>query len=317
MNLDEPELVPIAGRRLRVVVGVDGSRDSIAALRAGAWAAAARGATLVAVTAWTVPLIAPHAPSVLSDLRTAAVGMLRAALEDAFHGSAVVPIDAVVRSGSPASVLVEEAADALLLVVGTRGHGGFVGLLVGSVSSACAVHAPCPVLVMHHGDPLPRASGSPAGRVVVGVGSGEGATSVLRVAAAAAAEMDADLLAVTAWDDVVVDGGTFIDIRADVRDAARARLDERIAEAFPLDRPARLRTELREGFAAAILIEESRTADLVVVGRRGSSTFASVLLGSVCLPVAERAAAAVLVVPAAELDEDGVRSPARTLMTAS
>ncbi|MBW4041496.1 MAG: universal stress protein [Acidobacteria bacterium] len=318
MNPSEPELVPAPVHGPRVVVGVDGSPDSIAALHAGAWAAAMRGGTLVAVTAWGVPLIVPRAPVVIPDLRATAVQVLDGALADAFHGSALVPIEKVVKSGTAAEVLVEEAADAALVVVGSRGHGGFAGLLLGSVSMACAMRAPCPVLVMHHGDPLPPAARASArGRVVVGVGDGPGAAPVLQVAAQAAREMDSDLLAISTWNDVSFSGDAYVDFRSEVVDAARTHLDERIAEAFPTDRPSHLTTELREGGAVRILIEESRTADLVVVGRSGHRALAGVLTGSVCLPVAEHAVSPVLVVPAGTIGEDHMWAPVHHLTAAS
>jgi nucleotide-binding universal stress UspA family protein len=59
-----------------------------------------------------------------------------------------ITIEQVVRQGRAATVLVEEASDAELLVVGSRGHGGFVGMLIGSVSNECARHAPCPVVIV-------------------------------------------------------------------------------------------------------------------------------------------------------------------------
>jgi nucleotide-binding universal stress UspA family protein len=318
MNRTESELVPQPGREPRVVVGVDGSADSIAALHAGAWAAAMRGGTLVAVTAWGVPMIVPRAPVVIPDLREAAVRVLDEALIDAFHGDSLVPIEKVVKAGTAAGVLVEAAVEAALLVVGSRGHGGFAGLMLGSVSMACAMHAPCPVLVMHHGDPVPSGGRSTApGRVVVGVGDGPAATPVLQVAAQAALEMDAELVAVTTWTDVGFSGDSYIDIRGEVSGAAGTRLDERIAEAFPAGRPPRLHAEVREGGAAATLVSESRTADLVVVGRSGRGVLAGVLLGSVCLPVAEHASSPVLVVPAGTVDEDQAWAPIHHLSSAS
>jgi nucleotide-binding universal stress UspA family protein len=62
--------------------------------------------------------------------------------------STAPPVTALVRQGHASEVLVAEAKDATLLVVGTRGHGGFVGTLLGSISQGCVTHAPCPVVVV-------------------------------------------------------------------------------------------------------------------------------------------------------------------------
>ncbi|MCU1472025.1 universal stress protein [Amnibacterium sp.] len=285
------------GRGPRVVVGVDGSPDSIAALRAGEWAAAARGGTLVAVAAWGSPMIVARPPVVLPDEREAAMTVLREAIEDAFHGRCIVPIEAVVQSGRAAAVLVEHSRDADLLVVGSRGHGGFGGLLVGSVSMACTMHAACPVLVLHDGQAPVAEVARAGGRVVVGVGGSPASAVVLRAAADAAAEMDAELLAVAAWEDTLVNPDDYGDYRVELETSARRSLDTALAEAFPEGRPARLHDVLREGPAARVLVDESRNAELVVVGRSGRSEFAGLLLGSVALPVAEHAESPVLVVP--------------------
>ncbi|GAA2753966.1 universal stress protein [Amnibacterium kyonggiense] len=284
--------------RPRVVVGVDGSADSVAALRAGEWAAAARGGELVAVVAWGVPMIVPRAPIVIPDLREAAATLLQEALVDAFHGRCVVPVRTVIVQGGPADVLVEESRTADLLVVGSRGHGGFVGLLIGSVSMACAMHAHCPVLVMHGGDRAPDAESPSGGRVVVGVGGAASATAVLRAATEAAAEMDAELDAVAAWEDTTMYADAYVDFRSEVQDQAQRELDDAVAAAFRDDRPPRLHPSLREGPTARVLIEASADADLLVVGRAGHRELAGLLLGSVALPVAAHAKCPVLVVPA-------------------
>ena len=80
---------------------------------------------------------------------------LERALEEADGRAAGVEVETVVREGAPAGVLLEEAQDAELLVVGSRGLGGFRGLLLGSVGQQCAHHAPCPVVIVPHARDLP------------------------------------------------------------------------------------------------------------------------------------------------------------------
>lgn len=136
-----------------IVVGVDGSAGADEAITFAAREARLRGATLNLVTGWHVPSVAYEG-----------VGMTVAATRAEFEEDANrrlegvaerlasefdgLTIERVVREGRAASVLVREAREAALLVVGSRGHGGFVGLLVGSVSSECAHHAPCPIAIV-------------------------------------------------------------------------------------------------------------------------------------------------------------------------
>jgi len=133
----------------RIVVGVDGSDHSRRAL---AWAigeARARQAALVAVHAWHLPAAAASYAGPLVDpklLEEEAAKALADALASAdAHG---VEVEQRVVRGGPAAALLDAAADADLLVVGSRGHGGFAGLLLGSVSQQVCHHAACPVVVV-------------------------------------------------------------------------------------------------------------------------------------------------------------------------
>jgi nucleotide-binding universal stress UspA family protein len=305
-----PHAVQAARRSPRVVVGVDGSPASIGALRAGARASAALGGRLVAVTAWGAPLLAPRVPAILPDLATAAATLLHEAVGEAFQDQPPVPVEEVVRCGGAAAVLLEEARGAAMVVVGSRGHGGFTGLLLGSVSMACAAHSRCPVLVVHTGDRgLSRTPGGDASlRVVVGVSDPAASTVLLRVAARTGSELHAEVLAVAAWNDGNMWPGAITEVHEEQAGRAEQRLAAQLAAAFPDGRPPRLRAELREGAAAAVLVAESRSADLVVVGRRARNGFASALLHSVGMQVAEHAAASVLVVPVTPVPavEDGI-----------
>jgi nucleotide-binding universal stress UspA family protein len=138
-----------------IVVGVDGSESAKAALRFALDEARLRGAAVRAVAAWHVPTTAyggafvPPADSLLDELETAARRTLERALADA-GDHADLEVASVVREGAPARVLLGEAGDADLLVVGSRGLGGFRGLMLGSVSQQCTHHAPCPVVVVPH-----------------------------------------------------------------------------------------------------------------------------------------------------------------------
>jgi nucleotide-binding universal stress UspA family protein len=133
----------------RIVAGIDGSSASLDSLAWAARQADLTGARLEVIAAWSWPSSFGWAVPVPADFDPeaevqasvdAAVASVRAA-----HPSLVV--DARVVHGHPAPVLVEASKGADLLVVGSRGHGEFVGMLIGSVSEYCTTNARCPVLV--------------------------------------------------------------------------------------------------------------------------------------------------------------------------
>ena len=135
-----------------IVVGVDGSPGARAALRFAFGEARLRGADVRVVGAWHLPVAAyaggygPGDPDLGAELEQAALHSLEEALADADAGD--IPTETIVREGIPARILLEEAQDADLLVVGSRGLGGFGGLLLGSVDQQCAQHASCPVAIV-------------------------------------------------------------------------------------------------------------------------------------------------------------------------
>lgn len=141
----------------RIVVGVDGSDGSISALRWALDEARLRGATLDVVHTWHLPYAAYTEVSGMAagavsreDVQQLGQQMLDRSIEAAGSAVSGVPVNPILVQGSAAPILLEAAVGADLLVVGSRGHGGFVGLLLGSVSQHCAHHAPCPVVVVHH-----------------------------------------------------------------------------------------------------------------------------------------------------------------------
>lgn len=146
----------------RVVVAIDGSEESAQALRWASFIARSMNSGLEAVIAWE-PLgsyswgTAGWAafPSDWNP-EANALQVVTDTLEKVFGAdSHPAELKITAREGSAAKVLLEASADATMLVMGSRGHGGFAGLLLGSVSAACTEHATCPVLVIHGGTPLP------------------------------------------------------------------------------------------------------------------------------------------------------------------
>ena len=138
----------------KIVVGVDGSAGSRAALR---WAwneARAHGAALEVVVAWQYPITSslpafgsmPTPDDLEGEARDA---MLAIVAEEGITPDAGVAVTTLVAEGTAVQALLGAAANADLLVVGSRGHGGFTGLLVGSVSQQCVSHSTVPVVVVH------------------------------------------------------------------------------------------------------------------------------------------------------------------------
>ena len=141
-------------RTSTIVVGVDGSDHAARALDWAIGQAKLTGARIHVTSAWHVPAMSYGSPGFVpavsppigESIRDVATEVAGKAAEQV--RAAGLEVEATVREGQPADVLIETAEDADLLVVGSRGHGGFVGLLLGSVSAQCAHHAPCPLVIV-------------------------------------------------------------------------------------------------------------------------------------------------------------------------
>lgn len=137
-----------------VVVGVDGSEESAAALNWAHRYASALGATVRAVAAWHYPTAVGTAPvgvapqPVRAEAEQYVRDGLTAAIAKAYPDAEADQVETRIVYGHPAQVLLDESNDADLLVVGHRGRGAFTGMLVGSVSTHCVTHATCPVVVV-------------------------------------------------------------------------------------------------------------------------------------------------------------------------
>ena len=142
-----------------IVVGIDGSAGAQAALRFAGDEASLRQTELRVVSAWHVPT-GVYMPPTYMDLdlgafRQTASEVAERQVVDVLGAERAAAIGVVIHEGSPAEVLIAESRQAELLVVGSRGHGGFAGLLLGSVSQHCAAHARCPVVIVPGPGPGP------------------------------------------------------------------------------------------------------------------------------------------------------------------
>jgi nucleotide-binding universal stress UspA family protein len=139
-------------KKARVVVGVDGSASSLEAVGWAGDYAASTGASIELVAAWAWPqsygwaIPLPEGFDPAADARR----VLSESSASLREGHPALSVKTTAVEGHPAQVLVEISRGASLLVVGSRGHGEFSGMLIGSVSEFCAARAHCPVLIFHH-----------------------------------------------------------------------------------------------------------------------------------------------------------------------
>ncbi|MEO3773861.1 universal stress protein [Micromonospora sp. B9E7] len=262
-------------RDAEILVGYDGSTDASVALDWALAEARHSGQPVrlayvfewLTVAGWVGPGVAP---GVWPDdtARRQVDDLVRNAAADAAAANPGLTVTGEVYDGPPALVLQERSAEAGLLVLGSRGHGGFGGLLAGSTAVSVAAHAHCPVVVVREGT-----AGGPDGPVAVGVDGSDPSLVALGFAAERAAQRQVPLRVLHAWTPGPGGAAGVPDERAAVEQAVepwRRTFTE-------LD----VTVDLVAGSPAAMLIEASRDARLVVVGSRGRGGLAGMLLGSV------------------------------------
>ncbi|MEV0801574.1 universal stress protein [Kribbella sp. NPDC050281] len=288
-----------AGRR-PVLVGVDGSISAQAALAWAATEASSRHRPLRIVHAFSWPMTSNALGMAFVgdadlDLQAAAEWILN---EAAAHAREVAPDTKVSTDlfvGPAAPTLLSEAQDADLVVVGSRGVGGFRGLLVGSVSATVAAHAPCPVVVVHPHRDGTAFPASATGRIVVGVDGSEISSEAIRFACQQAARRHIGITAVHAA--MTTRQHPSLRVPAEIVDQIDWQL---LAEAMESKRVLfpgiEVRTKLVHGHPAQALIDSSAGAELIVVGSRGRGGFAGMLLGSISQAVLQHAVCPVAVV---------------------
>jgi nucleotide-binding universal stress UspA family protein len=282
-----------------VVVGVDGSARSLAAVDLAAREAALRDRPLKVAYVYVWPsLSVPVSPALLGApgeaVRQDAARIVREGIERARKAAPAVPVTGTLFNGSAAAALVELSQTAALAVIGDRGHGGFTGLLAGSVAVELAAHAACPVLVA-------RGRRDPTGPVLLGVDGSPANDPAVGFAFEEAALRGVPLVALHAWTQPVpAYPGDMLPVVYDVPEVEgeEARvLAEALAgwcEKYP---DVVVRRRLVRDRVRPTLIEATDRAQLVVVGTRGRGGFAGLLLGSVSQAVLHHAACPVAIVP--------------------
>jgi len=282
-----------------VVVGVDGSASSLAAVDVAAREAQLRGLPLRVVHAFVWPYLgAPLGPSPYGPpeggLQNDAERLLAEAVQQAARAVPGLDVESEIVTGGATAVLLEESPAAALVVLGDRGLGGFTGLIVGSVAVQLTAHAHCPVLVV-------RGRPNPSGPLVLGVdGSPEAWPAVLQ-AFDEASLRGAELVALHAWlDPVPAQLGDVLPVVYDV-DQVEAEEMRLLAEAVAGCRERYpdvvVHEELVRARARDALMERSAQAQLLVVGSRGRGGVRGLLLGSVSQDALHEADCPVLVVP--------------------
>ena len=286
----------------RVVVGFDGSD---AARVAAAWAAdqatvLGRGLTLVhalmpPVTTGGLGVSLPPSLDLLDELQHQA----QAQLDEHAATLACSDVRTAILVGAPSGVLLEASETAHLVVAGSRGRGGFRGLLLGSVSAQVAAHAPCPVAVIRAAAP------SDATTVVVGIDGSPGAETALAFGFDQASRRGWNLVAVHAWDVpaydlLIVPNGPVPIPLSDVADE-EIRLTAEVLAGFRDDYPdVEVEERLVRAPAPQAIIEAAKGAAMIVVGTHGHGPAMGALLGSVSNAVLHKAHLPVVVIPPQE-----------------
>jgi len=286
-----------------VVVGVDGSASGLAAVEAAAREARLRGAGLRVVHAFIWPAThVPWGPSSLGPpeggIRNMVERLLAEAVERARAVAPEVDVSHAVVTGEPLTVLEAQSRSAELVVIGSRGMGGFVGLLVGSTAVHLAAHGQCPVLVVRE---KPAADGP----IVLGADGSAAGEGAVDFAFAEAALREAPLLALHAWTTWNAPMPAPQDASAPYTNPPGALADEEerlLHEALAGHREKYpdvvVEHQAVHDRTREALIEASRSAQLVVVGARGRGGFAGLLLGSVSHALLHHAHCPVAVVRA-------------------
>lgn len=271
-----------------VVVGIDGSESAMHATRWAAREAARRDVPLRLVHVCSLqPVRHPRQVAPPPEYHAAVLDQGRHWLTEAsaaaHHVVPGLPVVTDLHAGIPADALVAESQDAQLMVLGSRGMGGFTSLLVGSVAVALSAHGHCPVVVMHSStvDGAPPAGGP----VVVGVDGSELSDAAVTFAFEEAAARGVPLVAVHTWLDVNAAGAWAVLPNTIDWDWVQKEEEKLLAERLVAWRDKFAGVEVRPVVVRdrpdRALLEHAAGAQLIVVGTRGRNALTGMGLGSV------------------------------------
>lgn len=291
----------------RWVVGVDGSAS---ACHAGRWAmlqAPGRADEIRLTTAWTLPVVPALPPTgpILDHWDVA--GYEAAARAEAERAADVlgrrgeIPLAATVVEGTATEMLLREADDADLLVVGTRGRGGFARLVLGSTSTQCATHAVCPTAIVPETAPLEVVDD-----LVVAIDGSENSLAALRWAIDFAAPGSV-VEAIEVWDVTPIAVGADQFFFPEGCELAHERFDHQVDGVLAAADPAHvaeltLTRRFVEGRPRQVLRDAAAGSRLLVAGARGHGTIGAALLGSVSTWLLHHVTTPMVVVPTPEDD---------------
>ncbi|MEV0804531.1 universal stress protein [Kribbella sp. NPDC050281] len=283
-----------------IVVGYDGSPGSQSALRWAVGEAVRELAPLRILEAFELIVTVRPTPGhvvPLDALRTARQKGLDAVAETVRLQHPALQVETSLVGGAAVPALLEEAGHARLVVLGSRGLGGWSGLLVGSVAVQVTTHAPCPVIVIPH-DLRPHAQEGPT--VAVGVDGSKASAKAIDFAFDQAEALHARVVALHAWTSPFLtysDGASMLQFDEDkIQEEGRLLVAESVAGAAADHPDVQWTTELVSGSAAQALVRRANSADLIVVGSRGRGGFTGLLLGSVGQSVLHHAQSPVAIV---------------------
>ena len=282
-----------------IIVGVDGSPASDAAVRWAAHDAVMRGVPLTlmhvqdpAARTWSqIKVLEEVAEWQKSEGRGVLANASKIA-HDITNDPSPITINGELQFAAPCPTLVDRSEDAELIVVGTDGRGALARGLLGSISSGLVRHARCPVAVIHDGEPrMPHPTDAP---VLVGVDGSSASELATKIAFDEASRRRVGLVALHAWSDkelVELPGVDWPAVKAEEERLVSEALagwqerypDVTISRLLVCDRPARA------------IVETSQSAQLVVVGSHGRNAVSRTFLGSVSNAVVQSVRVPVIV----------------------